>query len=373
MLQSLNGNLDKDYKATWSAARNAWVAGPLPASTDLRVITPVFKAVGGRKVYVGGIEVHSGSSYFDFSQPVTFTIKAEDDSQKTWVVMLDKQEQLPTSITVMSYNVEDFYRGDTNRHEAIAQLIKNSSVEIAVLCEVQANGTNPGSAQDDVSLLKAALANIGWAMPYSCFADDYYDDIVIISKYPIKTSEEILPPGGSATWPRAGIKAVIEISDGTTTKDYTVIGLHLKASYPTSDDGNPEKRLDQASALANLLRADPGLATSYYIIAGDMNTWKEPDRSPAAAALLGPYVTSTLGYLQLLDDADATNNFTSVNETLLPPTATHQLGSVLDHIILSPALYAKYQNGTITVKATDTYFNMTVISDHYPVLLELDL
>jgi endonuclease/exonuclease/phosphatase family metal-dependent hydrolase len=362
-LQSLNGGLDKDYEASWNAGRNAWVAGSLPAATDVSVITPVFKAVNNAKVFVNGVEVHSGSSYFDFSAPVVFTIKAEDGSEKTWAVTLDKLAPLPSSITVMSYNVEDFYRESTNRHEAIAQLMKSMSVEVAVLCEVQANGSNPGSTQDDVSLLKTALSNIGWAMPYSCFADDYYDDIVIISKYPIKTSEEILPPGGSATWPRAGIKAVIEISDGTTTKDYTVMGFHLKAM----EDGI-QKRIDQAKALADYFRATYSastLSTGYFIVAGDMNTFTVGDRSPAE--------TCTLGYLRLLDDADATNNFTAVNEALLPTTATHQLGSVLDHIILSPALYAKYQSGTITVKATDTDFDMTKLSDHYPVLLELDL
>ncbi|HRS66674.1 MAG TPA: endonuclease/exonuclease/phosphatase family protein [Spirochaetia bacterium] len=365
-LHSLNSSLDRDYEATWNAQRGAWVAGPAPATTDLSVLKPIFKTVSGSKVFHNGVEVYSGISYFDFTQPVQFTIIAENGTSKLWTVAFDKLEPLPASITVMTYNVEDMYRGNINRHDAMAQIIKNASVEIAVLCEIQANGTNPGSTQDDVSLLKTVLANIGWAMPYSCFADSSdgagNDDIVIISKYPIIAYEEILPPG---TWPRKGIKAVIEVSDGSITKNYTVIGLHLKAF---DDADSVQKRLDQSQALANYLRTTYSantLTTGYFIVAGDMNTYATGDRSPTA--------TCTLGYLQLLDDADTTNNFIAVNETLLSSTATHQLGSVLDHIIVSPALYSKYRSGSITVKTTDPNYTMTDVSDHYPVLLELDL
>jgi len=58
---------------------------------------------------------------------------------------------------------------------------------------------------------------------------------------------------------------------------------------------------------------------------------------------------------------------------LLPGTATHQMGSVLDHVILSPGLTARYRAGSVAVKTSDLDVVMTDLSDHFPVLLELDL
>jgi len=344
----------------------------LPHDAVTTGLVASFAVSPGATVSVGGVPQTTGVTANDFSKDLYYTVTAEDGSSMTHRVSVSKEEAPPATGTisvplrVVSYNVHDFYTNEANRHAQIAQAVKNMAADVLVLTEAEAT---EGKTGYDLGPFKDALTAIGWSMPYSAFAEvGYEDDIVVVSRYPITGSTEILQPSGA--WPREGIQATLKVANPSTNAYVyvTVMGLHLKASYDI-DEGtvNVNQRIDQAHALADLLRAKFDLASDYIAVAGDMNTWLPGDRDPIS--------TSTLGYLRLWDDAESANDFHAVNEELLPETSTHQLGSVLDHIIISQRFWTQYSSGgsISVVKSVSGISDMLSLSDHYPVLLELDL
>ncbi len=341
---------------------------------DISVLVPRFIASEGASVVVNDAPVIPGETAVDFRGGAHFSVTAEDGSSVEYNVFVKRKLKPPASgligvnVTVASYNAEDFFAGNTNRHAQIAQVMKNNSVEVLVLTETKAD--TPGN---DVAALQTKLAEIGCPLPYSYAAMDPYneDDIVVLSKYEIAEAGIVTPPG---TWPRPGASATLMVREPADSLDadyalLTVFGFHLKASTtndPAEDaPTNLAKRIAQASSLSTLLKARPvDDYNKYFVVAGDMNTLLPGDRTAA---------TSTLGYLCVRDDAVSTNDLWPANETELPTTSTHQLGSVLDHIILSPSLKARYQAASVQVLKSDPDVDLSLISDHFPVLLELAL
>lgn len=366
-----NPGLDgKSYALRWVGTHWTTSVG-LPYDSDLSALKTSFTASPGATVMIDGVPQVSGETQNDFSSDVYYTVTAEDGSSMQHRVLVTQEEAPPAtgsigvSLRVVSYNAQDFYTNGTNQHTAIAQAVKDMGAHVLILTETE--GT-VGQSGYDIGPFQSALSSIGWALPYSAYAEvGYADDIVVLSKYQITGSMEILQPG---SWPREGIQATLKVANLSGDYIYvSVIGLHLKASF-NIDEGLEyvTQRINQAHALADYLRSLHGtdLSTANVLVAGDMNTWLPGDRSPAQ--------TCTLGYLRLLDDADSTNNFHAVNEELLPATETQRLGSVLDHVILSPALWDRYVIGSIQVVDTTTHVaDMLDLSDHFPVLLELAL
>lgn len=357
-----------DYGLAWngSAWRND---AAMPCGTSLSSLVATFDVSDGAVVTVNGVIQRSGVTANDYADGITYTITAADGSSMDHPVTL-KREATPPSyggigldgLTVVSYNAEDFQQGSVETHTSVARMLKNASADIVVLTETEVSIV--AGVESDLSRLQAALAAIGYPMQYSASVEvGYPDDIAILSRYEIGTSGTVASPNT-----RPGVKAVVRVPNGDAYTEILVIGLHLKASYSSdTTTENEEKRIAQAAALADTLRSTYAerVSSGYVIIAGDMNTWKPLDRNPAASC--------TLGRLCLLDDASPSNDFTAVNEQYLPATSTHQLGSVLDHIILSPALFAHYRPDSVQVKTADSSVTMSALSDHYPVLLELDL
>ena len=351
-----------DLTMHWVSSRKAYAAATiLPWDADLSAVVTRFTLSAGASASVDGVALASGVTPVDFRAGALYRITAENGSTADYLATLDKGTPPPAagslgvSVTFACYNAEDFYRGSTARHAQIATMLRNASVELVILVETEVTG-----ASSDVALLKAELAAIGWPLPYSWGVETgYEDDIVIVSKYPIQSQQAILTAN-----PRQGLQAVVRVSNALDEyADITVMGFHLKAM---DDPTSLSRRIAQSSELAGYLRTAfaSTIETGYFILAGDMNTVSTGDRGSA---------TSTMGYLRLYDDADAGNDFWAVNESLLPGTATHQMGSVLDHVILSPGLTARYRAGSVTVKTSDLDVVMTDLSDHFPVLLELDL
>ncbi|MBP7264043.1 MAG: hypothetical protein KBB32_07700 [Spirochaetia bacterium] len=370
-----NPGLDgKSYALRWAGTYWTTSVG-LPYDSDLSALKASFIASPGATVKIGSVSQLSGTTANDFSSDVYYTVTAEDGSSMQHRVRVTQEEAPPAtgsigiSLRVVSYNAQDFYTNGTNQHTAIAQAVKDMGAHVLILTETESTTSQSGY---DIVPFQSALSEIDWAMPHVAFTDigsTVYDadDIVVLSKYPITGSMEILQPG---SWPREGIQATLKVANPDGDYIYvSVIGLHLKASFNIDEDlTNVTQRINQAHALADYLRSLYGteLSTANVVVAGDMNTWLPGDRSPAQ--------TCTLGYLRLLDDADSTNNFHAVNEELLPATETQRLGSVSDHVILSPALWARYVIGSIQVVESTTHVaDMFDISDHFPVLLELDL
>lgn len=366
-LKSDNPALPKDYEARWNAGRQVWMpAEILPWDIDISAIKARFVPSAGAKVYVDGVLQSSGIDANDFFGGLCYTVVAENGSSMEHRVVLDRETRPPAAgplgqaLTVMTYNAEMFEGGSVQTatiHQDIAAMIKNASAEIVVFVEISATG-----ATGDIGPLQAALIAAGWAMPYVAYWDQSGDqDYAILSTYEIISSKTVVPPG---IWPRPGLQAVIRVKNPSDDYvDLTVLDFHLKAM---PDDTSLSKRIAQSRALADYFRSayGPTLTSQYFLVAGDMNTVSAGDRGST---------TSTMGYLQLLDDGDATNNFWASNESVWPGTATHQMGSVLDHIILSPGLKTRYRADSVAVKTSDPEMTMSSLSDHFPVLLELDL
>ncbi|MBN1243254.1 MAG: endonuclease/exonuclease/phosphatase family protein [Spirochaetales bacterium] len=353
--------LGDDYSFTWNRNHQAFVSIPpqAPFDADLSGLVARFALSEGATASIGGTRVEAGITPIDFRAGALFEISAEDGSSVELLALLGQEAPPPSGdpigvdVTVASYNAEDFdMGGGPAKHAEIASMLKAKSVEVVILTETEASGLD-----NDVGLLQTELVEIGWPMQYVAVADSgYEDDAVIVSKFPIESETVLSCTTGSENGMRPGVLAKLKVQNGSGAYVYlTVMGFHLKAMV----DGL-SIRLEQARSLANYLRTtyEADLSNGYYIIAGDLNTVAAGDRGSA---------TSTMGYLRMLDDPDTTNDFWAVNESLLPTTATHQMGSVLDHIILSPALSSRYKADSIDVDQS------VVLSDHYPVLLELAL
>lgn len=366
LLKEQNFNsLDTDYAA--NIKDNIVEIGPIPYWTDITNLIASFEISPLASIKVNGQYQNSGKSKNNFSNFLNLTVIAENGNSKNYSINLLQTKQktdnelLNKQITVATYNTEMSEVGNIQTadiHNDIAKILKNSSVEIAVFVEISVSDQT-----NDVEILKQKLDENKWPMPYSAVIDLYQDqDLAVFSKYPIINFSSVARPG---IWPRPGLETVIRIANDENTlfKDLHVFAFHLKAY---DDVPSLNKRIAQAKALSNYLKTNyaEALKTDYFLIAGDMNTVSSGDRENT---------TSTLAYLTLKDDIDSTNDFTAVNEKYLPIVNTHAMGNILDHIILSPKLFQRYKQNSVIVKKIDPFVQLEAVSDHYPVLLELEL
>lgn len=244
-------------------------------------------------------------------------------------------------------------------HNSIAGAIKDAGVDIIVLEEVQVDSKKGG----DIALLSVALAEAGWAMPYVCSIDPAgEDDLAIFSKYPIRSSGEFTEPSGSDQWPRPGISASIEV-DGARLD---VFGFHFKAM---SDHGSEAERRAQASAVARELEARYGseLSTAAIVLAGDFNTTNSGELLPK---------NSTMSILSMKGDTNPRNDFLDVNYRFLPQEPTfidNHYRSVLDHILVSPALARSVNKDSVKIVPPPDGPEDIPVSDHRMVVVDLRL
>lgn len=357
--QADNAGLAADCRATWNAAQRMWITAALASDFDAGQMTATFALSAGARCYVGDTLQVSGSTVNDFSNPIVYRIVAEDGSEALMTVKIKKDVAGPAAgkvrIRVGCWNLNDCDMDDgITRYAEIAAIIKAAGINVILLCEVQQDDENGA----DISNLQDALSSAGWPLEYQTSVETGgEDDVAVLSSYPIASTATIVTPSGSE-WPRPMMRADVSINGQVL---HLLVG-HLKAM---EDNTSLMKRRAQASALASYIRT-AGLSSGYVVIGGDMNTVAAGDRADDAT-ISATYPQATLDYLQLLDDADSTNNFWASNENAIPGESTHRLGSVLDHLILSPAATGAYVTGTVDVYGT------AACSDHFPVYLDLDL
>ena len=281
------------------------------------------------------------------------------------------------NLRILSWNLRDCAATDGATgerlafHEPIAGVLAGLEPDLAAFEEIQQDDEKGG----DIALLQVALAKAGWAMPYQTSIETGgQDDIALFSRFPILASESVLEPVSSDPWPRPGLHAVLSVGaqalkddkDDARTEKLDIFVFHLKAM---SDRDSEASRKAQAKALADLVRKGTaqGSLSRFIVIAGDLNTTNPGDRGSA---------TSTLGFLELKDDTDASNDFLDVIEGLNPQVPTFvdkRYSSVLDHLILSPGAAALFKPGSARVFRDFTTAGSVPISDHRPVLLDLSL
>ncbi len=270
-----------------------------------------------------------------------------------------------TTVVIMTYNVEKFDKGGdipSGTYAAIANTVKTNSTDIINLCEVESSG-------NDETSFSSALTTAGWAMNYHAFSSmsDDYNSIGHFSRYPVSDVSEIL---ASST------RTVYRYKVTVGSSAIWLYGCHLKSG---TDSTAESRRKTEAQALANYIRANHDESSEYIVILGDMNTMNLGDWSQSPPATGG---TSTVDYLELRDDSDASNNFTSLTRVKATinysngtsnytTTWNYPSGLPLDHIILSPALYARYISETkYRVGSGTASSNPT---DHYVITLRVTL
>ncbi|MCE1195112.1 endonuclease/exonuclease/phosphatase family protein, partial [bacterium] len=236
------------------------------------------------------------------------------------------------TLRVATWNVRDCAAWDAASgerialHDYVAGSIKAAAADVIVLEEIQADGSKGG----DIALLSVALARAGWAMPYVAVVDAKgEDDLAVFSRYKIDRDGPVLEPGAAGAWPRPGIFASVEAEGGKLD----LYGFHFKAM---GDAKSASARRAQAEALGDYLRATygAGLPKAAIVVAGDFNIAADSD--------LGEK-NSTLSALRLTGDGDPANDFTALNDRFRrnePTFVDSRYSSVLDHILVSPALAA---------------------------------
>lgn len=359
--KNASGGLDKDYLARWDASEKAWIAGIAPSSFDPRSAIVTFTISPGATAKVGATPQISGVTPNDFSSPVTYTITAEDGEESSHKVSLTRAQApivvdgTKTRVRIASWNLNDCDLETGNKityYDNIAAAIKKEGIDVIGLCEIQQDD----EIGADISNLQNALRNVGWPMANQVSIEvGSEDDLAVLSRYPIVDKWSVAP----GTRPIMRVDLMI----GSTTIHYFV--CHLKAM---GDDSSLNKRVTQAKALADYVRAGLNPTQDIIVFGGDMNSVSAGDRLPTSTVAV-----PTLTYLQLRDDSLSSNDFLAMNEFYLPSAYTwYSDGSypsaILDHLILSPAAQAAYVKGSVGV-----YLPPDTCSDHCPVLLDLDL
>jgi len=254
--------------------------------------------------------------------------------------------------TIMTYNVEKFDKGGEisgGTYDTIATIIKTNQADVLNLCEVENNG-------GDEANFASALTTTGWTMNYHSFSSmsDDYNSIGTFSRYSISDVSEILDPPG----PRSIYRYKVTFASGSAVWFY---GCHLKSGTTLSDQN---ERIAQAQALANYIRANHNLVTDYIVLLGDMNTMNSGDWTSG----------NTVSLLELKDDANSSNDFTSFGRTVIYPNTTtfnYPSGLTLDHIIVSPALMNKYVSAS--AKRIGSGYAADNPTDHYAVRIKITL
>lgn len=259
-------------------------------------------------------------------------------------------------VTVMTWNVENFQ--NSGAYTRIAEAVKANQAAVLVLCEMQTDDS-------DASSFESALSTAGYSFAWSrqSSMSDSYNAIGVWSRWEISNPSEILkgiytdPVSSQSKWcPRAVYRFMINVNDSQQVWFYA---CHFKAG---NDESAEQTRRAQAYALENYIKSIHQEAAEHIVVLGDMNT------IDSRGELTGD--ASTLGRLTLKSDnpGDTANDFTAVNLTHLGSDAytSTSYSSRLDHIILSPAAYGRYETGSVSV-----YHPPQFCSDHYPVLVRL--
>lgn len=99
-LKSINAALDKDYSATISSTS---ITVDLPASVDLTNLKATFTASAKSTVKVGSVTQTSGQTGNNFTQPVSYTIIAEDNSSAIYTISIKKIVSSQKSLTEFKF------------------------------------------------------------------------------------------------------------------------------------------------------------------------------------------------------------------------------------------------------------------------------
>ena len=200
-------------------------------------------------------------------------------------------------------------------------------------------------------------------MPYTAVVDAKgSDDLAVFSRYKIVDQGSVLMPKQTDAWPRPGIYAKVAV--GQTLVD--IYSFHFKA---LGDSRSEAARRAQAEALASYLldRYGDSIVTANIVLSGDFNTANPSDLAQR---------DSTLAFLRLAHDDDPANDLLDTNYRYKKDSPTFEdsrFSSVLDHILLSPALAKNSTPDTVFVFEALPGIGRIPTSDHHIVAIDVRL
>lgn len=122
--------------------------------TDLTTLIPTYTLSAGAKAYVAGVEQESGVSQVDFTNPVSYTVIAEDGTtQKAWTVSVTEAAELSNKAEIISFTIENQITNTIINSEAatVTLAVDGDLTQLVPTIEVSPGATiNPagGVAQD---------------------------------------------------------------------------------------------------------------------------------------------------------------------------------------------------------------------------------
>ncbi len=262
-------------------------------------------------------------------------------------------------LTLATYNLYDLVLPGSTA--GVARYIAGSDIDLILFQEIQ---------PEDAAGLVQALADEGVEM-YHAFSsrggyggDRGNDYLAVFSRFPLTGHETIL--GGTLRDPVTGVsfsfvymrpvhRVVLTVHD----RELVIYNLHLKAQVPFPDCGDClARRRAQAAALETYILENDVPELDHVIVAGDVNSALAADFEPG----------NTLDLLTLRSDnpENTGNDFTPVNYLYRNESTHLDFNSLLDHLILSPALMPHYLPDSVRVIAP-----AGKPSDHKSVLLQL--
>ena len=284
----------------------------------------------------------------------------------------------PDTLTIMTYNVEDFSYNVNNEkphsddsktgYQGVANILNDNNVGVVCLQETQDGssktdlyGDGSISSQGDVTGFNQALQAVIPEMRHYAFTIDggfRRDFMSVWSRYPIYDVTSIKPP--TMVDPSTGLvfdgyRPILRFRIRYRGKNVWFYNMHLKSNAGGVIEENAAKRRAQSWHLSRYIMRNHNPETDLIVLMGDMNTMPmDYDGSG----------NSTIDYLCMKYDNpfNTANDFTPVNlkhigaitnwttpgieastpGTTHPGDANGFADATFDHIILSPALYNKY-------------------------------
>lgn len=283
------------------------------------------------------------------------------------IKMYSSMGSLPPSelgnLCIATYNVRDFITAKAK--ENTLNIIKENNIDIIVIEEHPGKMSLPLSK--DYKKVSSDNGNKG---------DTSDDNIVVYSRQPILSYNKVcvnktyMDPVSKKSMSMENTRQPLYVKLSINGKIVHLYGTHLKSGIG-DEEITLQTRRAQSYALQTHIRSKHDIKKDYIVICGDFNTVIKPKYNALKQPANDDFdKDGTLSYLSFTDDEDKTNDFVAINYSYLANEPTYFNSSdngMLDHIILSPALYQLYIRDSIRIIKTP------VASDHYPVTIKLEV
>ncbi|NJR42677.1 MAG: hypothetical protein HC767_08415 [Akkermansiaceae bacterium] len=252
--------------------------------------------------------------------------------------------------------VPDFSLGDpgTVDHDKVRDILNRIDADVVTLQEI--HSADIAGNPDDLDALAASL---GYTYSYLAPSTNSFDTslrVTFLSRFPILTSTAINSPAGAKEITR--LFPAVKVDVPGTAKDPLLIATHLKSGTTAAD--RFRRAVEMRRLAEHLITQNLGIDDN-YIIMGDFNL-SSVNRTFTVlpTGLPSTYVLDSDVLLPVTYTTNPLDYFNTGSLILLDPrqldnsTSTFQSGSVLDLLLVSPAIAARPFGAEIYNSALDT-------------------